>query len=68
MSDEAYNVLGLSIKILRLIAEERVSPAVGNTALLRVLVRSVQHSRGDLSPEEIASFLHEQILVVARTL
>ncbi len=62
------DILALVAKLTTVLEGENASPAAGNTALLFALILSMQITRPDLSAEEVANFLHRQILSMAEKL
>lgn len=58
-------IMALAEKLLVVLEEENASPADGNTALLYTLVLSMQLSRPESGPEEVANFLYGRILELA---
>lgn len=68
MSGGGSNIFDLSEKVVTVLEEANASPSTGNTALLYTLVLSMQLTRPEFSPEEIANFLYGQILALAHAI
>lgn len=62
------HIFDLSDKLTAVLQDANASPSLGNTALLYTLVVSMQISRPELGPEEVANFLYGQILSLAHAI